>query len=213
MDWVSVALEEYRTLRSESLQAIEQMQRTLQIGVAAIGLITGFGIDSKTETAVQAGIAAATPALALTVLILWLDQLRRSVFAGAHLALLEERVARRFEPEEPPLSWETNIQIQDAEVSGYRYHRHWAVLVALFAAATPMVVTGLIRLWRDGEHLAFGLTAAISLLLLGVAIAYQAHIHKVVSNKHTETCEALATRYAAPAGEAISTRLPSGSRT
>jgi hypothetical protein len=191
MDWVSVALEEYKTLRTESLQAIEQMQRTLQIGVAAIGLITGFGIDSQTETAVQAGIAAATPALALTVLVLWLDQLRRSVFAGAHLALLEDRVARRFEGEEPPLSWETNIQKQDAVVSGYRYHRHWAVLVALFAAAAPMVVTGLIRLGRDGEDLAFGLTAVAALLLLGVAIAYQAHIHKLVSNKHTETCEAL----------------------
>lgn len=31
-DWVGVALEEYKTLRQESLSAIEQMQRTLQIG-------------------------------------------------------------------------------------------------------------------------------------------------------------------------------------
>jgi hypothetical protein len=191
MDWVSVALEEYKTLRTESLQAIEQMQRTLQIGVAAIGVITGFGINSNTEAAVQAGIAIATPALALTVLVLWLDQLRRSVFAGAHIALLERRIAERFKGEEPPLTWETDIQAHDAVVSGYRYHRHWAVYVALVAAAAPMVVTGVIRLGRDGHWLGAVLTGAVALVLYGAAFLYQRYIHRIAAEKHAETCREL----------------------
>jgi hypothetical protein len=44
--WVDVALEEYKSLRQESLGAIEQMQRTLQIGLAAIGVITGFAVSA-----------------------------------------------------------------------------------------------------------------------------------------------------------------------
>jgi hypothetical protein len=72
-DWVAAILEEYKTLRTESLQAIEQMQRTLQIGLVAIGVITGIGVDNAdASAAVQVGIAAATPAIALAVLVLWL---------------------------------------------------------------------------------------------------------------------------------------------
>jgi hypothetical protein len=81
-DWVAAILEEYKTLRTESLQAIEQMQRTLQIGLVAIGVITR------------------------------LDQLRRGVYAGAHCALIEHRLAEHFRPKAPPLTWETQIQTE-----------------------------------------------------------------------------------------------------
>ena len=44
--WVTVALEEYKTLRQEALGAIEQMQRTLHMGLVAIGVLTAFGVDA-----------------------------------------------------------------------------------------------------------------------------------------------------------------------
>jgi hypothetical protein len=191
VDWVSVALEEYRTLRTESLQAIEQRQRTLQIGIAGIGVITGFGIRADTETAVQAGLAAATPALALIVLVLSLDEMRRSVFAGAHLAVLEWNIAQRVHGEPPPLTWETSMQTRDVAISGYRYHRHWAVLAALFAAAAPVVASGLIRLGRNDEWLAFVLTAAAAVVALAAAIAYEARVHVTVRDEHEKTCREL----------------------
>jgi hypothetical protein len=203
MDWVAVALEEYKTLRAESLEAIEQMQRTLQIGVVAIGLITGFGIDtSESGAAVQAGIAAATPALAAAVLVLWLDELRRSVFAGAHVARIEHRIAERYAPDDPPLTWETKIQKEFDPDSGYRYHRHWATAAALFAAAAPMVATGLVRLGQDHEWALFIATTAVVALLLAFAVTYQARVHKDVSDKHRETRVAIGME-ASPASSAV----------
>ena len=191
-DWVAVALEEYKTLRAESLGAIEQMQRTLQIGVAAIGLITGFGIDtSASQPAVQAGFAVATPALAGTVLVLWLDQLRRSVFAGAHVARIEHSIALRFRDDDPPLTWETNVQRVFDPSSGYRYHHHWATAGALFAAAAPMVATSIVRLGRQGEWVLFAVAAVVVAFILLAALGYQAWVHRQVAGKHEETREAI----------------------
>lgn len=187
-DWVAVILEEYKSLRTESLQAIEQMQRTLQIGLVAIGVITGIGVDSAdASAAVQVGIAAATPALAATVLVLWLDQLRRSVYAGAHCALIEHRLAEHFRPKAAPLTWETQIQTEYDEAGRYRYHRHWATFVALFAATMPMVVTSIVRLAHDDDWAPVG---ALSLIFVGLVVAagsYQAYVHGAVSSKHRET--------------------------
>jgi len=187
MEWVAVALEEYKTLRTESLAAIEQMQRTLQIGVVAIGVITGIGVDtSESAAVVQAGIAVATPAFAALVLILWLDELRRSVFAGAHVARIEHAIAQRYEGEAAPLTWETKIQKEYDPASGYRYHRHWATAGVLFAAAAPMVFTGLVRLGQDGEWALFTATAVVVAVLLTVAVGYQVRIHREVADKHRD---------------------------
>jgi hypothetical protein len=202
-DWVTVALEEYKTLRAESLGAIEQMQRTLQIGVAAIGLITGFGIDtSASQPAVQAGFAVATPALAGTVLVLWLDQLRRSVFAGAHVARIEHRIAERFANESPPLTWETSIQTEFDPGSGYRYHHHWATAGALFAAAVPMIATSIVRLGRQGDWALFTVTAVAVGLILLAALSYQAWVHRQVSDKHRETRVAIGLEASPESGSA-----------
>jgi hypothetical protein len=187
-DWVAVILEEYKSLRSESLQAIEQMQRTLQIGLVAIGVITGIGVDNAdASAAVQVGIAASTPALAATVLVLWLDQLRRSVYAGAHCALIEYRLGKHFRHRERPLTWETQIQTEYDKGGRYRYHRHWATFAALFAASTPMVVTSIVRLGRGDDWVAVGVLSFVFVGLVAGAGLYQAYVHGDVSKKHAET--------------------------
>jgi hypothetical protein len=187
-DWVAAILEEYKSLRTESLQAIEQMQRTLQIGLVAIGVITGIGVDNAdASAAVQVGIAASTPALAATVLVLWLDQLRRSVYAGAHCARIEDRLAEHFRPKEPPLTWETQIQREYDEGGRYRYHRHWATFAALFAASTPMVVTSIVRLGRADDWVPVGVLTLVFVGLVASAGFYQAYVHGAVAKKHADT--------------------------
>ena len=141
-EWVTVALEEYKPLRQESLAAIEQMQRTLQIGLVAIGVLTAFAVEAVGEGAgVQVGLALAAPLLAALVAALRLDELLRAVAAGAHIALLEQQIARRVGDEEPPLSWESNIQKTFSRPRDRL--RHWATLLALFAAAVPTAVLGI----------------------------------------------------------------------
>jgi hypothetical protein len=82
-EWVTVALEEYKTLRQESLAAIEQMQRTVQIGLVAIGVLTAFGVEAVSKgPEVQLGLAMATPVLAALVVALRLDELHRARSGG-----------------------------------------------------------------------------------------------------------------------------------
>jgi hypothetical protein len=140
--WITVALEEYKSLRQESLSAIEQMQRTLQIGLVAIGVLTAFGADAVTRgTGVAVGLALATPVLAALVAALRLDELHRAVAAGAHAAGLEQRIARKVRDEVPPLTWESKVQRQFKPTEDKI--RHWATLAALLAATAPAVVLGI----------------------------------------------------------------------
>jgi hypothetical protein len=114
-------------------------------------------------------------------------QLRRSVYAGAHCALIEHRLAEHFRPKAPPLTWETQIQTEYDKGGRYRYHRHWTTFVALFAATMPMVVTSIVRLARDDD---WAPVAALSVIFVGLVVAagsYQAYVHGAVSRKHRET--------------------------
>jgi hypothetical protein len=140
--WITVALEEYKSLRQESLAAIEQMQRTLQIGLVAIGVLTAFGADAVEKGAgVQVGLALATPVLAALVAALRLDELHRAVAAGAHAAGLEKRIARRVGDQVAPLTWESKVQEQFKRTEDTI--RHWATLLALLAATAPAVLLGI----------------------------------------------------------------------
>jgi hypothetical protein len=187
IEWVTVALEEYKTLRAESLAAIEQMQRTMQIALVAIGVVTGFGVDAADGgPGVQAGLVMTTPAFAALMLVMWLDELRRSVSAGAHVAKVEHRIARLYENQEPPLTWETEIQAT-YEPHGYRYVRQWSTAGTLFAATTPVITIGLVRLGREGEWELFALAAAVVVLIIGLTVAYQAGVHNKMFTLQLET--------------------------
>jgi hypothetical protein len=160
--WITVALEEYKSLRQESLAAIEQMQRTLQIGLVAIGVLTAFGVDAVDKAAgVEIGLALATPILAALVAALRLDELHRAVAAGVHAAGLEQRIARKVGDTESPLSWES--QVQERFRPAEDKIRHSAILIALFAAAAPAVLLGIRE--YDAAHDPGWLIAGVALTL------------------------------------------------
>jgi hypothetical protein len=181
--WVEVALEEYKTLRQESLGAIEQIQTTLQIGLVAIGVITGFGVEAaagsiKTDTdvAVRVGLVFVPPLLAGLIIVMCLEELRRAVDAGIHVARLEQQVASRPGTEQPPpLTWETAIQRKHSGKHGYA--GHWWRTAALFGAACPAVVLGFVGL-RDGDHdVWLWRSGAAAVLLVVATIGFQCWRH------------------------------------
>jgi hypothetical protein len=159
-EWFAAVLEEYKTLREEALGAIEQMQRALQIGLVALGFITGFGVDvAESGVAVQVGLVCGPPSLAALILVLSFEEYWRAVVAGAHVAVLEQRVAhylhtspggkRAVDGLGPPLTWETRIA-RTAQPLGVR--RTLAVRAAVLLGATfPAVSLGLFRLGDAGH--------------------------------------------------------------
>jgi hypothetical protein len=181
-EWITVALEEYKTLRQESLAAIEQMQRTLQIGLVAIGVLTAFGVEAVGQgPGVQVGLALAAPLLAALVAALRLDELHRAVAAGAHTAVLEQRIARRLGEKDAPLTWETAVQRKFKPREDKI--RHWATLLALFAATAPAVVLGISD--YGGEHRPEWAWIVAGVVLIFAAIAwYQRYTLRAVADLH-----------------------------
>ncbi len=151
--WLEVSLEEYKTLRGESAAGTEPA--------------TG------SELAVLAGLILGAPLLAALVVAIGLDELRRVIAAGAHVAGLEERVAEclgtaapdtwldahgaggPFRSGEegsrsaPPLTWETMLRQTPPETRWTS--SHWIRTYALFAASLPAVVLGLFRVGEADE--------------------------------------------------------------
>src|SRR5271165_1638478 len=136
MEWVDVAIEEYKSLREESLKSIEQAQHSLQLGLAAIAAITAFGATASQNAAAlqDVALAVAAPLVATLIWILWLLELGRAVRAGAHNAVLEQRINRHFThgfEGEGPLGWEIEMLDQRTQLGSYAFN--WAIPLTLFA--------------------------------------------------------------------------------
>jgi hypothetical protein len=154
MDWVDVAMEEHKTLREESLGAIEQAQRSLQLGLAAIAAITAFAATQGTSvgTLDDVAISLAGPLVAALVGILWVLEVFRAVRAGAHIAALEQRINRRFPAGDDALRWETSVLDAFSKPGNKTWVYNWAVRLTLFATTIPSVAIGFDRLRHRAHH-------------------------------------------------------------
>jgi hypothetical protein len=193
VEWVDVAMEEYKTLREESLSAIEQAQHSLQLGLAAIAAITAFGATKGTSgaTVQDVAIAVASPLVAALVGVLWLLEVRRAVRAGAYNARLEQRINRHFPNEKAALGWESEIQRQFTGKGSYTFDR--AVLLTLFATTIPSVVVGLVRLDKRHQEGWFWGALAFDIALLLAAIAYQLVGNRAMTRVREAAKKAIAT--------------------
>ena len=150
--WTEILLEEYRSVRQESLQAIDRQYRILALGTATAGVLLGIGArigDGQTEATVLLMIVM--PTLAAFVVLLWLGEMARMVRAGAHIADLEVRIATRHEDEEPPLVWETLLRNPRRDRKRVRnlYPAIFAVITLVLGVAGAAV--GAIGL-TDADH-------------------------------------------------------------
>jgi hypothetical protein len=171
VEWVDVAMEEYKTLRAESLGSLEQAQLSLQIGLAAIAAITAFGATRATNVATleDVAIAVASPLVAALVWVLWLLQVERAVLAGAQIALVEQRVNKHFPGEVDALEWERKM-LEEHSAMGPAFER--AVPLTLLATTIPSTVVGLVGLHHHHHEAWLLIAAAIYGVVLVLAIGY-----------------------------------------
>src|SRR5437763_12927819 len=107
MDWVAVALEEYRTLREEALDALREQITVQRFGLAGLGVLLGIGIQARSDIAVAATVLLGlTPLAAVFLLVMWMVAYGRMATIGMQLARLEAEISDRFPAEPWPLTWE-----------------------------------------------------------------------------------------------------------
>lgn len=129
----------------------------------------------------QVGLALATPVLAALVAALRLDELHRAVAAGAHAAVLEQRIARKVGEDEAPLTWESEVQRRFSPTEDKI--RHWATLAALFAATAPAVVLGISHFGEEHKP-EWALVVVGVVLICAAASWYQRFTLRAVAALH-----------------------------
>lgn len=106
-EWYAAALEEYKTLREESLSAVDRQQSIVRFGVALVGTLIGLGIRAQYDTYVGSLVLTIfVPIVVYLILALWLGEVERSVRAGAVVAALECKLGLELAEPRVVLGWE-----------------------------------------------------------------------------------------------------------
>ena len=92
MERVNFDLEEYRALRAEIIQSMDDGNQIMSFGLAAVGLSLGAGLTSKDPTPAFIVLGFFLPVLAALVLSLWFAAQERVARASHYLTGVEARI-------------------------------------------------------------------------------------------------------------------------
>lgn len=196
MDAVLVTIEEYRSVRQESLEALGRQQTIAQYGLAAVGATVGAALLSAQKTASVAAILlmGLIPLLAIFGAAMMAMEAQRVIRAGNHLRALERRVNATFQDGSRPLRWEAALEDgSHARVSGYGL----AILVVVTTTAVLGPGLGGYLLAEEGLWTAF---VAAELTDIAVLVTFVNWSHKTFQRLRASIDPASQTG-AASAGE------------
>lgn len=131
---INILLDEYRTLRAESLQSIQARHQIIAFAFGAMSVVIAGLVTSDASMAMLGAIAYfAVPPIAKSSLMMWLGEYRRSARAGERLREIETAVnslARRC-----LLRWENNLSATKIHMS-YPYTATVLVVLGVSYAST-----------------------------------------------------------------------------
>lgn len=141
MDELGLVIEEYKSVRQESLEALGRQQTIAQYGLAATGVGVGIGLvagDNHQTTLAAIVLMGLMPLLALFGAMMSATEAQRVARAGWYLRGLEARINKRLPADFEPLGWETMLGNNTA----YRVQGYVAVL-GIVIAITAVISVGL----------------------------------------------------------------------
>ncbi len=142
--WLSAALAEYNTLRTESIQSMQYQQSTLSLGTAAIGVLLGFGVTGDSEAKLIL-LNVVVPLFAIVVYVLYGIEFMRMVRVGRYIDALEQYVNSHFEAP-LPLGWEGWLDGRGTPngAGKPRICLYWAVPLLILLIAFGSIALGLV---------------------------------------------------------------------
>jgi hypothetical protein len=144
--WLNTALEEYRSIRAESMAALQSHLATLRYGLAGIVVLIGLALREHKEPLGWGIALTIVPILVLFVAIMWMGEYERMARAGRYLADFEARINGPFDDrgEEAPMKWENWLRNKGPEKShqaGAR-HRYFFIYLIFFVMEILTLVIG-----------------------------------------------------------------------
>ncbi|MCX5894007.1 MAG: hypothetical protein NTW80_13775 [Deltaproteobacteria bacterium] len=118
MNWESAAIEEYKTLREESVTSISRQQQIVSIGRATIGVLLLAACNNWEKPLVPEIILLLfLPIITYLFFLIWIGEVMRMLRAGSYLRNIENKINDKFQGMgmDKPLTWENWLVEQ-----GYR---------------------------------------------------------------------------------------------
>lgn len=142
-NWVDIALEEYKTLRTESLDALKSQQSTLRFGTAMAGavVLSGFNLWEKTFLP-DIIFLIFIPLICYVVLVIWLGDVARMMRAGYFLTQIEKKISKEY-PEVPDLlSFENWLRLKrdNSKTNQVPWKNIFVALLFVLIAISSIVV-------------------------------------------------------------------------
>lgn len=108
--WLTTALNEYHSLRAESLQAMQAQQSILQFGVTGVAVLTGLGLQNNDKLLAILVLLVFVPLLSIFITSVWFVEIFRSIRAGMYIACLEKKINAVIGGSIRALEWESWLQ-------------------------------------------------------------------------------------------------------
>ncbi len=150
MDWLSVVIEEYKTLRNESLASMQTQQSILRFGTAAVAVLiaTGFSLWEKSPLP-EIILLLAIPSISYLILTIWMGEVARMMRAGMFLVELENKINKEFNDKPKALTWEH--WLRDTQHSGKTPQLRWdyyGIIALFFLIALGSIVIVNCFIWK-----------------------------------------------------------------
>jgi hypothetical protein len=114
MDWVAIALEEYKALREECMVALQMQHAILRYSIGGLLLIFAAALSISSENPHLAGIVLVflLPGASFLISLIWFGEFWRMLRAGSYIANLELKINKKMECEDGdgPMGWENFLR-------------------------------------------------------------------------------------------------------
>ncbi len=171
---ISVAIEEYKTLRQESLESMKGQQSTVRMGMATVGVViaAGFNVWDKTPLS-DLVFLAFNPIICYLTLIIWIGEVTRMMRVGNYLSLIEKKLNGYFKEEDPIIYWENWLRTKNAKDQTPQLKDNYKAIISLFlGTAISSTAIGFYRIWDKVQILTLICGFIIELLLFVSTFEY-----------------------------------------
>lgn len=146
--WLLPILEEYKTLRTESLDSIKGQQSTVRTGTATLGVLIAIGFNTW-DNSLLSDLVFLTfiPFVSYLVLVIWIGEVARMMRVGYYISKIETKV-NSITDEVDLLSWENWLRTKDAKGRTPQMKLNYLGIIALFfSTALASIIIGNFKIW------------------------------------------------------------------
>lgn len=158
MAWIEVVIEEYKTLREESLTAMQLQQAVLRYGVAIVGLLTVTAFHLWSDRLLSGAVLFVfVPLVSYLILIIWMGEVARMMRVGWFLRELEDKINKHFPNNKPALTWENFLRDKSGHQTPQLNWNYFGIIGLFLSIPVATIILGNVRLWQvyDAKTLLF----------------------------------------------------------